>query len=195
MLGAAFLAMLAFVLHHLGDPLEVEFVNREVSELIFTPCFWGPQMVPSNYSPTEARRSALFRFKSPGSAARHGSTKAGLGRVVIRTAGARAEKSAACCNGTLQPKCRHTCCFNAGPRQRVQMVRGQLPRQPLRIQPIILLPAVGVNPRRVHPVRTFPPPPPLPARSWRSSPPCSPPGRSPHRGESPSTSPAIPPAC
>ena len=24
--------------------------------------FWGPQMVPSNYSPTEAHRSALFRF-------------------------------------------------------------------------------------------------------------------------------------
>ncbi len=24
--------------------------------------FWGPQMVPSNDSPTEARRSALFRW-------------------------------------------------------------------------------------------------------------------------------------
>jgi hypothetical protein len=60
--GAGLLAMLAFVLHHLGDPLEVEFVNREVSELIITPCFWGPQMAPSIYSPTEARRSASFRY-------------------------------------------------------------------------------------------------------------------------------------
>jgi hypothetical protein len=39
--GAGFLAMLAFVLHHLGDPLEVEFANREVSQTHFYPMFLG----------------------------------------------------------------------------------------------------------------------------------------------------------
>jgi hypothetical protein len=33
-------------------------------EIVFTPCSWGPQMVPSNYGLTETCRSALFRFKA-----------------------------------------------------------------------------------------------------------------------------------
>jgi hypothetical protein len=31
-------------------------------EIVFTPCSWGPQMVPSNYGLTETCRSALFRY-------------------------------------------------------------------------------------------------------------------------------------
>jgi hypothetical protein len=33
-------------------------------EIVFTPCSWGPQMVPSNYGLTETCRSALFRCHS-----------------------------------------------------------------------------------------------------------------------------------
>src|SRR6516162_9805810 len=59
--GAGFLDMLLFVLHHLGDPLEVEFVNREVSRTHFYPMFLGspngsfkiralPKPTPVHYS-------------------------------------------------------------------------------------------------------------------------------------------------
>src|SRR6266566_6830342 len=39
--GAGFLAMLTFVLHHLGDLREVEFANRQVWRTHFYPMFLG----------------------------------------------------------------------------------------------------------------------------------------------------------
>jgi hypothetical protein len=62
---AGFLALLVFVLNHLGDLREVEFANIAVlCELAFTPCFRGPQMVVSKLRPYQTLLLCIIQVQS-----------------------------------------------------------------------------------------------------------------------------------